>query len=404
MKETGKDKNVIVKKDTDKTIVPDAVLNKPNLLITCKYTVPLSAFDLKINNYGLWKAEFNKEQNRHIAVFTPSEIREFFGIDSNSFYAKLNPSAKRLRKGAIIYEDKENDEFLQMNLIGVAHYKKGVFTIKYESDASSIISNLKPNYTKLQMKVYKHLNNKHAIILYELLKSKYFNCSVLQVDYEIKELKYYLDMIRLTEDAETLMVEKKLPLKDVEDEHIAKETHKETNVFTKAIKTALKEINEHTDINVEFDTLRKGNTGKGGKISHIKFIVTEHEYVEQLEEEVEEVVELTEEGKFNMVLELSRVMKEHLSLDEYRSILEKANYDMDNIKKKYDIMKRSNDVKNVVGWMLDAIENDYSEPIEQVEIKKEPSVPDTNNNFNKFEQRNYTKEELKELEKKLLQK
>ena len=101
-------------------------------------------------------------------------------------------------------------------------------------------------------------------------------------------------------------------------------------------------------------------------------------------------------------------ISEKLKMSDYKTLLEISNYDINVIKEKYSIAKTSKtEIKNLVGWLVKAINTDYKQPI-AMEVEKEEvpkvSVPKTTNKFNQFPQRNYTKEEIDDLEKRLLSK
>ena len=50
---------------------------------------------------------------------------------------------------------------------------------------------------------------------------------------------------------------------------------------------------------------------------------------------------------------------------EYKAILEAANNDIELIQSKYQIAKKQRKIDNLVGWMMKAIQEEYSEPVEK---------------------------------------
>ena len=80
------------------------------------------------------------------------------------------------------------------------------------------------------------------------------------------------------------------------------------------------------------------------------------------------------------------------SVRDARSIAKAAGNDLEKIRKAYRIYEAKKDVSNIVGFMIAAIEKDFSEP-----IKKK-------NSFTDFEMnRQMSTEEIDELEKVLLE-
>ncbi|SFQ35727.1 hypothetical protein SAMN02910358_01734 [Lachnospiraceae bacterium XBB1006] len=70
------------------------------------------------------------------------------------------------------------------------------------------------------------------------------------------------------------------------------------------------------------------------------------------------------------------------------SILKAANYDIDKLQKATSVLAHSNNVKNVTGWLIEAITKEYS-------------LPKKVNGFNNFQQRNY---DYAQLERQMLEK
>ncbi len=80
-------------------------------------------------------------------------------------------------------------------------------------------------------------------------------------------------------------------------------------------------------------------------------------------------------------------------MKEYRAILAAADYNVMLIREKYE-MSKTQEIKNLAGWLLDAIKNDYSKPVESKRKTSEKT-----NSFTNFRQREY---DFEELEKTLL--
>ena len=104
----------------------------------------------------------------------------------------------------------------------------------------------------------------------------------------------------------------------------------------------------------------------------------------------------SEDEIIDMLVEL-RVNINGLSTTQIRQLLEYANYDKDKVLEKYELSKKKENIKDLMAWLVSAIKEDFKSPY--VDENKKPK-----NKFNDFNQRNYTKEEIDELEKHLLTK
>lgn len=152
---------------------------------------------------------------------------------------------------------------------------------------------------------------------------------------------------------------------------------------------AIKEINDKTDIRVRYDTVKGG---KGGKVYEVKFYVTLLCIKNIVEpDENEDLSNIVDED--DAIDEIYRLLGNNIkSVRDARSIAKAAGNDLEKIRKAYRIYEAKKDVSNIVGFMIAAIEKDFSEP-----IKKK-------NSFTDFEMnRQMSTEEIDELEKVLLE-
>lgn len=392
---------VVVEDKKGNIIYPDNMINKANQLITGKYTTKMTVLAHKVFNYSLSVVKFDTTENRAIAEFTTEEISEFLGIKHNSIYSQMYKVARCLRKKEIIVEDRKNNSFYQMTLINIARYKDGKMTLKFEPECTDLVLNLKPSYTKLNKKFYKHMNNIYAIVLYENLLSKYFNIDTLVVTYEIYDLKLTLGMIQANDDMIHIMCKESTSSKDAVLKYTKKEdrAYEDGHIFKKALEKAINEINDITDIYVEYEFIKEG---KGGKISKVKFTVMDKEKLKQIKVEPQDVrpqpkeIVPSDEEIFDLIIELKLSINE-LRPTQIRKLLECANYDKDKVLEKYKLAKQKGNVNDLMAWLVTAIKDDFKSPFNNNKVKPK-------NKFHDFSQREYTQEQLDELERKLLAK
>ena len=64
--------------------------------------------------------------------------------------------------------------------------------------------------------------------------------------------------------------------------------------------------------------------------------------------------------------DVRKVIKEPLLIQDYRTLAELSNYNLDIISEKYKLAKKQK-IDNIMGWMIDAIKNDYKLPVSKNE-------------------------------------
>lgn len=378
-------------------VYPDDMIKKANQIITGKHKV--NAMEHKIFNLSLANVKFDKKLNRPVAILTVPEIRKMLGCKGNSLYGHIKKIAHSLSDRKIIVEDKDNEQFIIMNLINIVEYRRGKLTIKFEPESTNLIMNLQSNYTKLNIKYYCKLSNVYAMRLYEIFKSKLFgDINSLVITYGINDLKLTIGMIQSNSEINDAIINGMSTELAVAKYYKGDELNITCN-FIRALDTAVDEINSITDIYVEYNTIKCSKTGK---IEKIGFNVINKSMLQNIEVEPEDIKPQLTDNKpsedeiIDMLVEL-RVNINGLSTTQIRQLLEYANYDKDKVLEKYELSKKKENIKDLMAWLVSAIKEDFKSPY--VDENKKPK-----NKFNDFNQRNYTKEEIDELEKHLLTK
>ena len=378
-------------------VYPDDMIKKANQIITGKHKV--NAMEHKIFNLSLANVKFDKKLNRPVAILTVPEIRKMLGCKGNSLYGHIKKIAHSLYDRKIIVEDKDNEQFIIMNLINIVEYRRGKLTIKFEPESTNLIMNLQSNYTKLNIKYYCKLSNVYAMRLYEIFKSKLFgDINSLVITYGINDLKLTIGMIQSNSEINDAIINGMSTELAVAKYYKGDELNITCN-FIRALDTAVDEINSITDIYVEYNTIKCSKTGK---IEKIGFNVINKSMLQNIEVEPEDIKPQLTDNKpsedeiIDILVEL-RVNINGLSTTQIRQLLEYANYDKDKVLEKYELSKKKENIKDLMAWLVSAIQEDFKSSY--VDENKKPK-----NKFNDFNQRNYTKEEIDELEKHLLTK
>ena len=103
---------------------------------------------------------------------------------------------------------------------------------------------------------------------------------------------------------------------------------------------------------------------------------------------------LSEDEMFEVQFSVKSLIKENVTLKDIRALCNAAEYDFEKIKQAYEVAGTAGDIKNLVGFMLKAIKDDYQAPVKKTKSKKK-------NSFNNFEQRQY---DFDDFERQLLNK
>ena len=398
--------NDIIIKNCDSIMYPDNILVKANQLITGKYKA--SPVEQKIFNYALTKVKYNEKEQRPIAVIEDNDLKDFLDIKHHDFNNQIDGVALSLQSNTFLLKDIDTNDFLSIMLIPVAEHIDGVLKLYYEPKATKFILNLKSNFTKINLDVYKNLQTIYAMRLYEIFKSQLYRAESFVFHYNILDLKFDIGMIETNSKANNAICKKGMTIQEILDNKYIDEKkvlYKDTWSFTNVIGNAIREINDVTDIWVDYDLIKKG---RGGKLTSVKFIVTSKNNIKRLEEGGKP----TDDELLDMMMTLKTSITHEFTVSEYRHLLETANYQVEKVLSNYELAKDNDEITDIYAWLLKAIKDNYhektqerkerlksNEPNEKKKSKKKPK-----NNFHNFSQREYSDEELNELEKKLLSK
>lgn len=424
LKETTKD--YIVEDEWGNTLYPEStsVVRKSNLIVNSIYCEKTSALAHKVLSFALCKVKYSKKENAPVAEFNiDDDFRDFLGIkkNTNSIYSHMFDVAYDLNEKKIILEDKENNKFTIMTLTPTAEFNNGKMTIIFNPKATELVLDLKTKYTSLFKGIYKETNNLCAIKLYEMLKSYLMYVDHIIIPYEIYDFKLTLGLIPNNRFINRWMTRRTNPLtaeeaiKKYYEQIDDKIPYEQGYILTKAIKSAIEIINNTSDIHVQYEYIK----GYKGKVTGIRFDIVKKSKLKQISVKSDEIEDksnqITKDEMFELICKLKEVIKIELTIDEFEQLLKCSEFDADKVINNYNLLQEKDDIDNAFGWLLTAIKEDYfSKNKEQKErIKIDETKKETKNKsikqkpknaFHNFQQRDYTKEEMDELEKKLLSK
>lgn len=216
----------------------DDLVYQHNSLILASYD--MSALEQKL--FLMLISTIKKDDDRvNRTVFRVKDIADTLGITSQSLYRDLPKICAGLMKKVI--EIKQDDGSWQMfSIISYAKYisKEGKLVLEIHKEAEPYLLKLQEMFTVYRLENVLNLKSKYAIRLYQQSKRCLFKGG---------------EIIDLTDFKKILKIEKK--------------TYDRFDCITsKILKPAIEEINNKTDIEVSYDTIKDGR-----KVCALKFDV-----------------------------------------------------------------------------------------------------------------------------------
>lgn len=374
---------------------PSDEYKKSNNLISAKYKSTLvenKLLNISLSKVNELRAEDVEIEGEIVHVFTSvmhsSELVSTLGVTRKNLSTHLKSAYKKMAARQIGIED-ERGNFAYRNLFIGSDYNNGVFKLYYNPLLGKYYKQVEKSYTKLSLEAMMSFKSIHSLRLYELIKKECYIKGkgaydgpyiIYEVPYSVAELKLSLGII----NADAPEVRNVLDSSNPPDYERAVEVAKEQkfskfNDFkSKCIEPAIEEINDTIpDMDIEY---RLEKSGRGGKVQTITFIVREINKNAKVikEPEIVEEIKMDEDDFLDEIRDLISGIK----TKEARSIAEASNWNMKLIQEKYELSKTQN-IENIVGWLISAIKNDYSEPTAKTKSRQ------TTNGFTNFSQREY---------------
>jgi len=358
-----------------------------------------TALGLKIFAFGISNVQVDNDGQLY-SVMRGMDLQKLLGSKSHALYQQIKnvirpkdtvtPSILDWR---IFIEDDETQRIAGVNIITDAVFEGGQLRLSFNNKIKDDIYNLKTNYTILSLVEVAKLKSPYSIRLYEIFKSemdyqrailKSKDRGIYYVTYEINELKRILGVIDPA-DENGNPVDNKSKSKKKSTTAAKRDLYPSYTDFKRRLLERVKEeLNSNTEVHMDY---REKKGGIGGKVQAIEFVLYRQDIYEQ-KDTVDASV--AKNGDCDAVLkEAYELMSEDLSRKDIRNICEAAGYDMDKMKKAYALSGKQKHISNLTGWMIEAIKNDYSEPVHKEKKRSTSSSTRKENAFNRFEQHDY---------------
>ena len=150
--------------------------------------------------------------------------------------------------------------------------------------------------------------------------------------------------------------------------------------FRKYVLTpAYEEINDNSDIYFEYEIIKTKT-----KVTGIKFYINQNKARDEIAITPKEI-ETDPRQDLELIKQVQVIFKENITVLQVKELLDTTKGDINIIKEKYEISKITSDIKNIVGWMLKAIKEDYKVSKGNVKTDTFNDYPQRKYDFSKFE-------------------
>ncbi len=364
--------------------------SKSNVLIGAKFKSSL--LENKIMAISLARIDNMKEDPKTGALYSEiraSELRARLGGNSGSFYKQLEQAAQSLASRIIGFSSPEKQMFDYIAVVIRAHYENGILTLEYNRHIKKYIRSLKNNFTILELDEMLKFKNVYSFRLYELLRSRAYHPknsrnsgNVFRISFNLSELKLNLGVVNAQLDSvKKILNNSSSPDYDRAVEASPERTLENWRDFKRCcLDKATNEINSITNMSVSYEAMKGG---VGSKVYAVDFIVT-------LKDMVEKNVEPPDRD--SVLDEIGDLIIKKLRFSELKAIAEAADYDVEKVKKAYDIVSKSKNVEDFTSYMIAAIKNGY----EKSSRPRKNSAGSFGDAFRNFEERTYDYDVIEE--------
>lgn len=359
---------------------PRDMVSRSNVLIESKSSTSL--FERKLLNIAIAKATI--VDGELIASVSTRDIKNYLHISGNSIYTRLKEASKETLGHVVSIEDEGKENFIMFNVVNKCEYRDGVFTTRFTKEMKPHIYNLKKDYTRMSLDVLCSFKSLFTTRIYEILRTQYYRFEKEQKEeivvpkppkapYSLSELKFTLNVVdvnasktvkKLVEQGmfeEALMEIKDAPFDDWR------------NFRRKVLEVAKKELeeSEYSEICFDYEPIK---VGKGGKVTGVIFKVrknpncTHHSDLwrirgEEMVEIIPDVIEARKtEIQEGMILEVADIFgSEPITIQDIRTLIIASDYDVEAIKKAFQMAQQQSFIGNLVGWLRKCLEEKWYE-------------------------------------------
>lgn len=335
---------------------------------------------LAISIYNIDHAQELYSEDQLLELSIPvSEIKELIGRHSGSIYESIREAAKKMIESYIYIEDIEDPKknFKYVNIVTSAESNNGIFTITFNKQIQKYITQLKGNFTKLSITTMCSFNNTAAFVLYQTLKSRCYRrrgeknqSEIYEIPFLVSELKLELGVVDANEEGVKKVLQRdEFPSYDEAVEASRYDSYKNYTDFKRFIlDKAVNDINDKTEMTVSF--VPGSRSGRGGKVKSVIFTVDledkqEKDVINEENNDAKEAENLYQD-KEKVLEKIEELISEPLKVRDIIAIAQAADYNLEKIKKAYSVAKTQKKIDNIVGFMINAIKENYDMPVKEI--------------------------------------
>lgn len=345
----------------------------------------------------------------HSVTINSSEIRQLICRKGGSLYGQIEAAAYELKQKMYYYRDPGNNRFTMASLYGTVEYMDGKLTIDFNPDTEHLFLELKDNFTKLRLDIAFKFQTNGGFQLYKLLKSYAYSLpgidenlpqeqqETIAKQYSLSELRLQLGYVDLNQPEVKKEVSKKNPDAEKISSLEKKPKYKRwVDFYNRVIEPGLKEVNQISDIYISSIDKICGAHGRVDGVI-IKIQNNKKYYLDHSQEKKNKKDQIIKEKIFTVksedeiddfIDELRDLFDEKLKTKELKSIAEAAEYNIEDIKKIYDIAQNTtSSIENLTGFMIAGLKNGY-------ENSKISKTSKGKNKFDNFDNRDVDYNEL----------
>jgi len=359
----------------------------------------------------------------HYVELCVNDIKAIAERKGGSLYNQMAAVAVSLSNRKFIFKDERSNYFKVSHLYHEVEYNDGTLDIEFEPENEKLFLDLKDNYSLLNLEICFKFSTVGGLQLYKMLKSHVYelqlpeyvpgtsqdDCPSVSFPILLSDLRLQLGYVDLNQPDIELEAKKKKPNADILESLEKKPKYKRWDNFKKnVVDVGIDEINKISDIYINGVTKK---CGAHGKVEEIIFSFQRNATYEEKRltedkknkradkrEEPKPKKPLSDDEIYDFIDKMRVFVKEDITTKDLKTIAETAGYDIDKVKKAYEVMEMTEHVENVVGFMISAINNDYEKPVFREKDARK------NSKIHNFTERKYTKEQIIEMEKELLKK
>lgn len=355
---------------------------KSNYLIKAKYKMSLTSEKLFAISLSRLRENFENGGKMSVTI-TKSELRKLLAkqdkdgnsiIDDGNIYRQLLEAANSLHLLAIYIQNDSKKHFHIENIYHTINYNDSDLYFEFNPNIRNYVIELKDNFTVLNLPTMLRFTRNYSYRLYEILKSKCYYPKYVPIEQRTDKFQFRLDLLELkftigvldAKDEKVIkLFHSENPTMDVykkaydilkkDDEGKTKDRKVKYDTWkdfkTRVLDPSVEEINEKTDIHVEY-TLGKGARGRVVDIEFHVDLCKDISVLELKKKTSEEIEDFLDDMR--MIIPLV------IKTKDLKAIAEASDYNIDKIKKAVQLYQHAGNVENVVGFLISAIRENYT--------------------------------------------